>query len=223
MTPPLEIMVNLLRCVRGERYKMFPLAHLGHYQNAKKNGKRKWVPPTAKQKIRFTKELAVQVGMTDLGEAFDAIFNERIRNAFFHSDYVLTAEHFRARAAQPFQISVTELDGLIDECFAFYSAFLYMHRFWLKDLARGDRFHRLPNYEVLEMLVSEEDGVHGWKMHFSNGQHAFYTRTSSGVDGLTLMINPNGEFDLNVGLIDALVPVWKINGVPVADYNSTGS
>jgi hypothetical protein len=215
MNPVHEILTNLLRCRAKRRYSPAPLRRLG--RNPKKSGLGMftgYVPPSAKRKFNVIREIATHVGYPELNGAIDRFFDERVRNAFSHSDYILTDEHFRFR-------DVEALDRLVAECFAFYDVFLGLHDHWLHALGRGKRFHKWPNYEVLELLSTEEEGLYGFSVHFSNGEKATYMRReNSGTMGSINIMFDAGRINFNVGQLETLENVWKIDGVPVRDWSS---
>ena len=112
------------------------------------------------------------------------------------------------------------LDGLTVHCFAFFGAFIYMHKRWLRQLGKAKRFHQMPQYEVLELLSSEEDGVYGFHMHFPNGSRATYARRRSGIEATNLFFERDGGVNFQIGLLDRCEPVWKIDGQPVEDWKA---
>lgn len=218
MTAPHEIIANLLRCVAKKQYTFNPFSDLGR---TKKGKLFSWIPPSARQKFQRIRNLARDVGQAELAVAVDKFFDERVRNAFSHSDYILTDDYFRfTEGGLAQQIEVEFLDRLISECFAFYGAFLYLHKEWLRALSRGRRFHKWPNYEVLELLSSEEEGLYGFHVHFSNGSRATYTRRKSGIEAINLIFESDGGINFMVGPLDDLQPIWKINGEPIEDWNA---
>ena len=68
-----------------------------------------------------------------------------------------------------------ELSELLTKCFAFYSAFFISYNLIKRGLVQGNKFHRWPNYEVLELL-SNKDGLSGFKVHFPSGSYAMFER-----------------------------------------------
>jgi len=218
MSAPQEILANLLRGITHKGYAIDPF---GDLWRAKKKGSFFWIPPSAKQKYNRIRELASAANQSDITAAVDALFDERVRNAFSHSDYIITETQFRfAEGGRAQGIPVERLDQLVDECFAFFGAFLNCHKRWLHHLAKIKRFHRMPQYEVLELLSSEDEGLYGFHMHFSNGSRATYTRRKSGTDATNITFERDGGINFMVGLLTALEPVWKINGEPVTDWNA---
>jgi len=218
MSAPQEIMANLLRCVLKRTYTVDPFIDLAR---RKKRDPWSYLPPSASMKLRRVKDLATAAKLPRMTEAIGAVFDERIRNAFSHSDYVLTDAHFRfseGRLAQ--QIPVGDLDRVIDECFAFYGAFLGLHHQWLRDAARMRRYHKWPRYEVLELLSSQEEGVYGFNVHFSNGSRATYSRRNTGIEAINIFFDADGGIGFQVGDVGALTKTWKIDGRAVEDWDT---
>ena len=83
-------------------------------------------------------------------------------------------------------------------------------------LSRGKRYHKWDNYEVLELL-SDKNGVYGFNVHFSNGNKSTFERTKDGVKLINMRLSDGVGF--MVGMIDKLEPVWKVDGVPVANWD----
>ena len=193
------IIANLLRCINPKSHAVDPFADLWRPRKGKVFG----IPPSAAMKYRRVRALAADARRADVTAATEAFFDERIRNAFSHSDYIITDDQFRfadGRLAQG--IPMERLDGLTVHCFAFFGAFIYMHKRWLRQLGKAKRFHQMPRYEVLELLSSEEDGLYGFHMHFSNGSRATYARRRSGIEATNLFFERDGGINFQVGLLD---------------------
>jgi hypothetical protein len=218
MTAPHEILANLLRCIAKKSYTIDPFSNLGRSKKGKLFSR---IPPSAKQKFQRIKSLAEDAAQTGVVAGIDKFFDERVRNAFSHSDYVLTEQYFRfSEGGLAQQISVELLDGLIAECFAFYGAFLYLHKESLSALGQGKRFHQWPNYEVLEILSSGDEGVYGFQVHFSNGSRSKYARRKSGIEAINLRFDKDDGINFMVGSLDDLEPAWKIDGKLVEDWGA---
>ena len=208
-----SLLANLLRCLNGQKYHLNPLGHLG--RSKKKQSFSPFIPPSAKKKFSKIKETAATLGEEKLIEIIDSFFDDGIRNAFVHSDYVLAGNHFRwTETGFAKQVELDFLNVLVKNCFSFYSALLGLHTVWLKALAQHKKFHRWPQYEVLELLSDEEKGLYGFHVHFSNGNKATFSRTEERVDMSNIMIERGGTITFFVGSLDALEPVWKVNGRP---------
>jgi hypothetical protein len=218
MTAAHEILMNLLRCCAGEPYLIEPFFHL---RRVKKNDFMRYVPPSAKAKITEIKKTAQSIKETKLVEIIDGFFNDGIRNAFSHSDYIIEKGNLRWTEGGPaHQMKKEELDKVILACFAFYGALLQSNKKWLKLLALTPRFHKWQRYEVLEILSNQEDGVYGFNVHFSNGNKATYQRTKDGTKAVNLSFDKDGTINFFVGSLDELEKVWKVNGREIADWSS---
>lgn len=216
MTAVHELLVSLVRIIAGKPYMMSPFRKL-----ARKNKKLfSSFPPSAKKKFGEIKRLANESGRTDLSEMIDLFFNDQVRNAFSHSDYVLTEDHFRwTEGESPHQVAREELLLLINNCFMFVGALLEAQPRWRYWLGQLKRYHKWPRYEVLELHASEDLGVYGFTVHFSNGTKASYVRKpGEGSKPLNLLPKKNGTIDFFVGDIDALEECWKIDGKRVVDW-----
>jgi hypothetical protein len=217
MSAPQEIIANLLRCLNKKSHAVDPFAELWRPRKGKVFG----IPPSAPMKYNLIRTLAADTGRSDLTAAIECFFDERVRNAFSHSDYIITDDEFRFSDGGLAQsIPLAQLDRLTEECFTFFGSFISVHRLWLRHLGKGKRFHQMPQYEVLELLRSEEDGLYGFQMHFSNGSRATYARRRAGIEATNLVFERDGGINFQVGLIDKLEAVWKIDGQPVEDWKS---
>lgn len=158
MSAPQEFLANLLRAISGEKYHIKPFGSLG-----RSNKKRpfSWVPPSASVKYRELKRLADIANEPKLIDYIDQVLNENIRNAFSHSDYIITEAHFRwTESGFAQQIGLDTVNTFVHNAFRFFSALLWLHSRVLTDLKGMRKFHKSPNYEVLELL-SNEDGLYG--------------------------------------------------------------
>jgi hypothetical protein len=211
MTAPQEFLANLLRVLSGKKYHIKPFGSLGRTNKKKAFS---WVPPSAPVKYRELKRLAAMCNQSALCDYINQFFNEDIRNAFSHSDYVISGEHFRwteSGLAQQLPLDVVNLT--VRNCFRFFSTLLWLHNQVLTDLKTLPRFHKWPNYEVLELL-SDTEHLYGFSIHFSNGAKATYSRSEQGTECTNVLFESDGSVNFMVGLIDALRPEWKVNGQP---------
>jgi hypothetical protein len=100
--------------------------------------------------------------------------------------------------------------------------FLKSHSMIIKALGAARRYHKWPQYEVLELLSAEEVGVHGFAVHFSNGCKAVYSRKSDGVECTNVMFHKDGSINFFVGPLDRLERVWKVDGKPFTNSDERG-
>lgn len=211
-----HLLANLLRSRLDRKYQLSPFSDL---IKRKKNDPFTYIPPSAKSKFKRIKELAAEAQEQTFVSIIDSLFNDHIRNTFSHSDYMLVGEEYRWREGRhPGSYRLDELNLVIGTCFSFYSALFLCRKIWLTNFAALPRYHKWPNYEVLEILV-ENDMVYGFSVHFSNGTKATYRRDTAGADACNLMFKKDGTIDFFCGLLDALEPRWKVDGVPVESWD----
>jgi hypothetical protein len=212
MTAIHETMANVLRCVTGRQYLAFPFQHL--YRRRKKDNRS--IPPSMMQKIKLITDLATQAGETDLASKIRYVFDDVLRNAISHSDYILTDDQFRIREAGPgTSIALSGIDRKVNYTFRFLSGLLAAANNMKSALRHAPKYHKWKNYEVLELLA-DESSVYGFHVHFSNGNKSTFMRTKDGVTQVNMRTSDGIGF--MVGMIDDLEPIWKINGVPVDDW-----
>jgi hypothetical protein len=70
------------------------------------------------------------------------------------------------------------------------------------------RLYRLPRFEVLELLVDEDVGLNGFKVHFSTGTSASFVRDRSGTDGRN--ISPDVPLGFSIGMSKDVKEEWRV-------------
>ncbi len=214
MTAPHELLANILRMVIGEKYHINPFRHL---RRVRKKLSLNYIPSSAKSKFNYLKELATKSNENKLIEYINSFYDDKIRNSFFHSDYIMTNKYFRWTEGGPAQqISLNKVNVLISNCIEFYSAILWWHKESLKLFGRKlKKYYKWPQYEILELLSNKENGLYGFSVHFSNGSKATYSRTKEGTNCTNVRFEKDGSINYFIGSREDLEPVWKINGVPI--------
>lgn len=209
-----DILANLLRILNEKPFVIQPFIGLV------KRKKNSWdrIPPSATSKFRLIREYAVAAKEQQLQTVIESFFDENIRNAFSHSDYTLTDENYRwTESGGGRQMHLSEVSGKINLAFDFFSALIVCHRRWQCWFASMPKYHKWANYEVLE-IVSSDNKLDGFHVHFSNGSKATYLRRPAGVETINFSFSREGEVGFMVGLLDALEPKWKIDGKEVDDW-----
>ena len=191
MTVPHIVLANLLRCTLNQDYVIDPFKKLYRVPKRIKQefpNKGDLIPPSAKQKFKRIKELAHDAGQTDLEKSINHFFNDKVRNAFSHSDYVFTDTHFN-------NMKVETLDKILCECFGFYEAFFAIYRDWMMKLGKNHQSNKWPNGEVLELLRTDAEGLFGFHLHFSNGHKSTYQRNQTGADAININFDKDGRIE----------------------------
>lgn len=207
-----ETLANLLRIIAGKRYHMDPFLSL--YKKTR--------PPSATSKFKEILRQAEEAKRDDVHPMIELVLNDQVRNAFSHSDYILTENAFRwTKGDDPFEIKKADLLTLINNCFMFTGSLFETHQRWCHGLGRAKKYHKRPRYEVLELLASEDIGLFGFRVHFSNGCSAEYIRRpGEGSKPLNVRPDQDGGFGLFIGDADSLERVWKIDGKPILDWEA---
>ena len=92
MNLPYELLANLLRLRLGQKYAIDPFAHLRTPKKLNEGGVKrivKMMPVFPEKKIKEIEEMSANAGMPEVGTALRGIYDPIIRNAVYHSDYVV--------------------------------------------------------------------------------------------------------------------------------------
>ena len=209
---PQKLIMNLLRIINKEQYLLDPFS----YSSRK--------PPSLKWKIKEVCKLSRKLNEKELSTYIAECYEDEIRNSFYHSDYCLTNEDFRYRtnlgikglenyqANYPLKnISINDLSIMITKCFSFFEALFHSKQHYKQNLAKLPKFHKLPQYEVLE-LISKDNVLVGFNMHFSNETKATFMREPESVIAQNIKFEGEGSVNFMVGNLDQLSNEWKVNG-----------
>lgn len=142
------------------------------------------------------------------GELFDDFFNSEVRNAVFHSDYILTDSEFRSRKTErpleTFSIGLDELNDLIADAKAFIISFLRLERsarsYWGQHKNTAIPFD--PHYKAfVEIITAENDELIGMRILWPNSEVSTFSRSDKGVQMTNCMLRPDPDcLEFIVGL-----------------------
>ncbi|WP_420557910.1 hypothetical protein [Roseovarius sp.] len=203
MDAPYEVLLNLLRFRLGDGYS--PNPYFDYLSEPEKKSYRKRGIATGR-KIQIIKRLSDKAGL-DVGSVFDDFYDNRLRNAISHSDYILTEEGFRCRGGtsvtRAFHISFEELDQILTAAKAFIAAFFSIDHtargFWGGLAGRAVPYDE--RYKGMMEVLSDNAGLMcGFKVHWPNGTDSTYRRTENGVEMVNCAVAmQRGTLDLMVG------------------------
>ncbi len=145
---PLESVANLLRCARGEPYHMFPFLHL------------------CGSEFPHTKATAAEMA-EDLASTADRDARPDI-SALLRRAY--NPELLVAAAPGGTAPPKAEVEAALQACASFLSVLLRLYSTERLKYREWSRFHKLPRFYVLELLVDDETGLYGVRMHYPNGE-----------------------------------------------------
>jgi len=209
-------LANLIRISQGQRYNVTPLNHLSPTSKKKKKKLFEFIPPSATVKWRELLKMSGEAELDDLVRIIGAIYNDTVRNAFSHSDYIITDTHFRwTEGGLAGEMPLGQVSNLITNSFNFFSVFTALNDRWLNMIGKSPRYHKLPQYEVLELITDDSSKLNGFRVHFSNGNSAQFIRTDAGVDCTNLCFGTDGSINFMVGELESLEDRWVVNGKTV--------
>jgi hypothetical protein len=119
-----------------------------------KNG----VPPSVSAKLSEIKARATDHGFQALNSIFDEIIRPDIRNAFFHSDYILFDDELRLKhRGWPASMPLPDVFALVQKTVEFFEKFMVLRNEGLRSFPRGyvitgrksPRGHNLADVNVL--------------------------------------------------------------------------
>jgi hypothetical protein len=168
-----QMLFNLIEVAAGERYVIDPFHDL--YRPAGRPRSEQY-PPSAKRVAERLKEKAHERGETDVAELVDWFFNSAVRNAFFHSDYILHADEFRSRDAvfvdpngvRTASMKLASIVDLINRGMTFYQAFIDVYerhrKSYNEDKPIRGRFGAQGEEIDLTLLADpERGGLYGFR------------------------------------------------------------
>jgi hypothetical protein len=94
-----HITMNLLRIIQGDRYSINPF-DIVHFNDNKQTR-------YPIDKVQRIKEISSALNMSSIGELYDYLLLNHVRNAVFHSDYVLYNNEFRIISGKGINIEGT--------------------------------------------------------------------------------------------------------------------
>lgn len=157
------ILKNMLNTIEGNRCSTSPFHHL--YRR---------IPPSAKTVVTDLRNHAERLGQTRILEVLGEMFNDAVRNSFFHSDYIIYEDEYRTREGQflkgdtiEHSIKIDELANIIDKGIAFYTAFFQCFRAHITSYKEPKtivgRIGANNSLLHVQLLVHPERGVYGFR------------------------------------------------------------
>ena len=209
--------MNMLRIVHGQEFSTAPL--LKFYQTRKN----KCIPPSAAVKFREITKVAKAIAEEKLVEIIYSFFDDNVRNAFAHSDYVITDEYFRwTESGFAQQLKRDELEDKLSICFHFYSRFLNRLEFWAIAIPKANKpLFRIDESTVLELAIESERLV-GFTLHFSNGSRAWYKRTNRGIDMCNIVPGNEQQLTFQCGDPRFNRKGWFVRGKEIKEWDNNG-
>lgn len=170
------ILKNMLRVLEGQRFAVEPFWEL--YKSKRRRTKSRLegvIPPSAKTVITNICGHAHKLGEPNTANLLEQIFNDNVRNAFFHSDYTLHKDEFRSREASfrknnvvSSSMKISDLVDLANKALAFYQAFMQCYQTHIRSYTEpkvvtgrilGDETVRVN----ITLLADPQRGIYGFE------------------------------------------------------------
>lgn len=189
----LELLCNLLNCAKGNPFSTVPFHYLdkGSFPQIVRAG--------LNDKIEEVCRLAA-----DFRPEFSDVMTE------VYGTYLSTGHD---------KVDTEQFKAALSSCRSFLKALLvtyFSERLSFKD---WNKFQKVSAFEVMELLMNDQYGLYGFKMHFPTGSHALFERHPDSHDGRNFFV-PDVSFF--VGLIDAMQSAWSIEGKRLHELNLPG-
>lgn len=162
-----HIPANMLRVCMGERYVMNPFGKEFHASNKPARY------PT--EKASRIKEWADSLQQLDLGAMFQEMLVKEVRNAFYHSDYILTPNSFNIRRGRgvhigneittqvPYEWLFPRINLGIGLALAILNLTVAHMRSYKEDKVVQGRITSDGSYSDIQLTVDKDHGLSGFK------------------------------------------------------------
>ncbi|MBI3956444.1 MAG: hypothetical protein HY340_00440 [Candidatus Kerfeldbacteria bacterium] len=163
---PYEMFANLINIIKGDRFQaitFFP----DYTDNI---GKTHSQSPA--DKIAQLKSLAMKVRLNL--DIFDEFFDNKLRNAVFHSDYTIWEHEIRIMHPEH-NYARDEWHTLINRALAFFEALMMLYKFHVSEYKAPQQIKPHPDFspdpqETCITLVRKDHGIIGLKDNFSKAE-----------------------------------------------------
>ena len=185
----LRFLANFFNSILGRGYQVFPFGDLYRNQTGA------LLRPSMFVVAENLKKKVVDAGRTDIAAIIDGIYSDAL-HAVVEKDGRCDVEAIR--------IALTN-------SYASVRALLEKYRERLLRFRADAPLIKLPGFDVLEFLVTPEHGLYGFKIYFSTGSHAEFSRTEDRTNVCNLDFEANGV-GFQIGNLNAQKNEWRIGG-----------
>jgi hypothetical protein len=183
---PYKLLINLLNCALGGNYDCDPFRSFrsGQYPNISQ--------PKITQVISHVKQRAMESGRPDIGELLGQAYPESVIG----------------KIAENQSLPTEDIRQTLADCSNFLGLLLAQYKASRLKFKNGQTLYKLPHFDVLELLLNDDEGLYGFKVYFSNGNSAFFIRRQNATDGSNYDLDVPIGFQ--VGNIDQLRHEWRV-------------
>lgn len=210
-----DFLFNLLVCLKGEQYTLSPFAHLGsgHFPS--------YVPPTLPDVLQALHSKAVEVDEPQLTDLTATLLAPQLLTVLTANTFLVEDSTIIAQRETRTPVDTATLADSIARCVAFYRDLVATYTKFRIEFKKLPRFYKWRNFMVCELLVSDDVGLYGFKVHHSNGSPSTYERGPDSSQAINLSFH-DGHVQFWAGDLDALKPEWRVGEKRLCEIGLTG-
>lgn len=161
LSEPLNMIKNLINCILKSPYNCSPFQHL--YKGEITNR----IKPTILEKVKDIIRSSIKAKQVEFSQQITLSYNKKYIDACLNNEHIESIEQLK-KTLQNFKNFISEL---LNEYYSRRVSFENQYR-----------FYKLPQFNMLELLVNESDGLYGFKIHYPNGNSAIFKRHSDSIE-----------------------------------------
>lgn len=219
----IQLIFTLLRLCGIETYNIDPLDEFA--DKLQKTTTKEELDPL----IRKTKDIwAIIFNLVLLSEKKEydpnLMTNQPVEDYYVYGKNLVLGKGIDEKTINEF---IPEIDKAnFKELKTYFEKFLEIYKVLILSFANFPKFHKQQNFEVFEVLA-QNDGLRGFKLHFSNGTNASFTRTEKGTMAINLSFRGD-KIEFYVGITHDLIKDWRVGTQRLFEvgldgkYNVTG-
>lgn len=170
------IIKNMLNVLENARCRVDPFWHL--YRSTKKGEKSRLfgvIPPSAKTVVNDLQDHAIKLGEKDIATLLKEMFDDAVRNSFYHSDYIIYQDEFRSQEGRfrdgnviSHVMKISKLVELINKGLGFYQAFMQNYISHIRSYSTpkevtGRILHEQSLRAKITLMADETRGLYGFQ------------------------------------------------------------
>jgi len=187
---PLDLIANLINCIDEQGYNINPFLSLN------KDNFPHILQTNISKRIQFLLKMCEKKNQLSIINVLKEAFPEKLIRLISSEGKVYNIDEIKY------------LKKVYKKSKIFFSIFIKMQEKKRLDFLKQPKLHRLPRFEVLELLSSPDFGLYGFKIHFSTGKFALFERFSNETNCVNITLDY--PLSLFVGDKEEMRDEWRI-------------
>lgn len=209
-----DFLFNLARCVKGEAYLISPFGHLGSGQFPN------YQPPPLREVLNALYEKAVEVREELLPDFVSLLLSDALAPLFIAEDFAIRESVIVAAPTNEL-VNVVALTEPLSQVLAFYQEMFNAYRRFRLEFKKLPRFYKWPDFMVCELLVSEDVGLYGFRVHSDSGSASTVSRGPDWTDAINLGFTDN-QLAFYAGILDNARREWMVGDKRACEIGLAG-